>query len=844
MTRDQGRHPPHPGRHAFSIRRLSTIALIACLLLTAGVGLATAWVASNDRAQVIKADREKSELLARMLEDQTTRMIDSAFFMLATLGESNAVQEVLGDRAQSDDALKQALVGVPFIRSLVVVDAEGRVLTSSAREDAGQKIDLRKLGTLPTDRQNSIGHLIAGRGIESLTVRAGQAMVPSGLGFIPLVRKLRLQNQQPVYVIGLLNPDSLANFQQLAVRQAGFTSAIATYAGEFLAGAGVSAMPAAQMKALPIFRVHLPARALGSFIGEGFGGENQIVAFRSSRSHPLVTVVEHSSDLAVSRWLKESVGYLWLGSGACAVMLLLSFIAWRGLRLRESAQHFAQDAQRRIARSERDLAVLMRSVQEVIFRTDAQGKITFVNAQGIAFAQQGQASPVGRPLYEVVDGSSRPAVEQLFKDGESGGVRHCQATARVDDGRKKLFDLALVPLLHRGQVLGFAGSAVDVTERWIAQQKLQSELEFRDLMLEMNPLPISMTDMDGRLLLVNRAWEEYKGRRRQDVIGLRLQEFLPSDEAMFHHTADLQLKQQQGTVRFETRVLNGRHSWRDTRVTKAIVCDAEGVATGILCTLMDVSEFREAERVTREARDSAEEASRSKSEFVANMSHELRTPLQSIIGFSELGMRRAKAHPPLAEMFEDVHRAGQHMLALVNDLLDVAKLESTVGTFHLEKADLRGVIRPVLRELEPLLEKHRLLLDVNLGEMPLTAKVDPVRFQQVMRNVLANAIKFSPAQSQIQLLGRVDRRGQIRLAVRDFGPGIPPHELTTIFEAFKQSSTTKDGSGGTGLGLAICKKIVEALGGKIHAENAKPQGAVFHISLPARSGDTVPAELS
>jgi signal transduction histidine kinase len=195
-------------------------------------------------------------------------------------------------------------------------------------------------------------------------------------------------------------------------------------------------------------------------------------------------------------------------------------------------------------------------------------------------------------------------------------------------------------------------------------------------------------------------------------------------------------------------------------------------------------------------------------------------------------------------MFEDIHSAGQRMLSLVNDLLEVAKLESTVGTIHLERIDLRGLIQPVVQELEPLLTRNQQSMRVELSDMPLVAKVDPLRMQQVLRNVLANAIKFSPKGSAIHLQGRIDSRGQVHVEVRDEGPGIPEAELESIFEAFVQSSKTKDGSGGTGLGLAICRKIVEAMGGRIFARNREPRGASFHIVLPARGfTETQPAPL-
>jgi len=255
---------------------------------------------------------------------------------------------------------------------------------------------------------------------------------------------------------------------------------------------------------------------------------------------------------------------------------------------------------------------------------------------------------------------------------------------------------------------------------------------------------------------------------------------------------------------------------------------------------MDISELHEAERATREARDAAEEASRAKSEFIANISHELRTPLQSIIGFSELGTVRGRQHEKLAAMFGDIHASGQRMLALVNDLLDVSKIESTVGTFHLERTDVRPLVRETVRELEPLLGARRLHVETDLGDVPLVAKVDPLRFQQVVRNVLANAVKFSPVGSAIDLDAELTAASQIVITVRDRGPGIPAPELEKIFEAFVQSSKTKDGAGGTGLGLAICRKIVEAHGGRIGAENADGGGSRFTITLPARGfADTV-----
>ncbi|MGE4053069.1 MAG: ATP-binding protein, partial [Piscinibacter sp.] len=410
--------------------------------------------------------------------------------------------------------------------------------------------------------------------------------------------------------------------------------------------------------------------------------------------------------------------------------------------------------------------------------------------------------------------------------------------------RTRHFDVAVVPLVHGERIVGFAGSAADVTDRVVAQQKLQTQLKISALMLEISPLPLSMLDTLGRYLSVNQAWEDFTGRRREDVIGQAAASYLSAEEAALHSERDRELLRSGGRIAYEASVRHRDGSRRDAMLIKVAVPGDDGAPAGILVVLMDVSEFRAAERATRDARDAAEEASRAKSEFIANISHELRTPLQSILGFSELGMVRGRQHEKLASMFADIHASGQRMLALVNDLLDVSKIESTVGTFHLERTDLRTLVREVAREIDPLLAGRQLRLELQLSELPLVAKVDPMRFQQVVRNVLANAIKFSPFHGVIELSGETTPAGEIRIGIADQGPGIPADEVERVFEAFVQSSLTKDGSGGTGLGLAICRKIIEAHGGRIHADNRPEGGAVFLIHLPARgSVETAPVPL-
>ncbi|MBP6900977.1 MAG: HAMP domain-containing histidine kinase [Burkholderiaceae bacterium] len=248
----------------------------------------------------------------------------------------------------------------------------------------------------------------------------------------------------------------------------------------------------------------------------------------------------------------------------------------------------------------------------------------------------------------------------------------------------------------------------------------------------------------------------------------------------------------------------------------------------------------EAQARSQQALAAAEDANAAKSEFIANISHELRTPLQTMLGFAELGVARPATPQRAQAMFSDIHAAGLRMLALVNNLLDLSRLESTIGPVRRQPVDLAPALAAVVAELQPLAERRgqRLLAPAE-AQAPLWALADAFRLQQVLRNLLANAIRYAPEHSSIELDWRRDG-DQLLLRVRDRGPGIPPDELEQIFDAFVQSSRTRDGAGGTGLGLAICRKIVQAHDGQIVARNAVGGGAEFEVRLPALP-DAAPA---
>ncbi|MEM9882233.1 MAG: ammonium transporter [Planctomycetota bacterium] len=260
-------------------------------------------------------------------------------------------------------------------------------------------------------------------------------------------------------------------------------------------------------------------------------------------------------------------------------------------------------------------------------------------------------------------------------------------------------------------------------------------------------------------------------------------------------------------------------------------------------TTTDVTELKATERLLRRAKREAEEANHAKSEFLANMSHEVRTPLHGILSFAGFGRRRAAdTDAKLHGYFEKIDQSGQRLLVLVNDLLDLAKLESGRLEFEMARHDIGNVVACVVDEFESLLSERSIDVRFDQPATPTSAVADRDKLMQVLRNLLNNAMKFSPAGGVIEV-GLALRGGAVRLTVRDDGPGIPADELEAVFDKFVQSSKTKSAAGGTGLGLAICRQIVQGHAGGVWAENAPDGGAVFVVEWPKNAGrpDTAPA---
>lgn len=352
------------------------------------------------------------------------------------------------------------------------------------------------------------------------------------------------------------------------------------------------------------------------------------------------------------------------------------------------------------------------------------------------------------------------------------------------------------------------------------------------------PVGVNLLDVDGCVLETNPAGLElWEARSQEEIRGRSILEQIPRQfhsqvirslcDALVGHPC---------CVEFQMTGLRGTNRLIELHAVVFENPTQTYKKSYLLTALRDVTVQRNAEADLREAREKAEEANQSKSEFLANMSHEIRTPMTAILGYADLLAEQSSSdtdHPERLEYIDTIRRNGEHLLAIINDILDLSKIEAGKMTVESVPMRLDALVRDVMDLMQVKANAKGLALDsIVESNIPMIIDSDPIRLRQILVNLLGNAIKFTEIGRVRLRVCYVPSQNSLRLSVEDSGIGMTESQLQRLFQAFVQAdSSTARRFGGTGLGLRISKRLAQMLGGDISVTSEPGAGSVFCLSL-------------
>lgn len=370
----------------------------------------------------------------------------------------------------------------------------------------------------------------------------------------------------------------------------------------------------------------------------------------------------------------------------------------------------------------------------------------------------------------------------------------------------------------------------------IARDSIFTAQNYRELIDGLDDV-VFRCDAHGRWVFLSAAWEARLAWKIPDSLGRAATRFLhPTDRTQVHQIWSEVLKGTTHACRREARFRTAAGEYRWMLVSARGTRDETGMLTGVTGTLTDVSVAKAVETDLEAARTAAENANRSKSEFLATMSHELRTPLNAVIGLSESLLETASPFEPdrTRRYVGIIHASGRQLLGQINDILDLARIEGGRLKVNAEPFDLRALCSAALDAAQRDIRAKNLTAQLLLPPESLVVNADERLLRQVLQNLLSNAVKFTPARGAVILTLAYAADGSVQMSVRDTGIGIPPDKFGQLFRPFSQiDSSLGRHFGGTGLGLALVERIARLHGATVSVESAPAQGSTFTLSLPA-----------
>ncbi|WP_300977002.1 PAS domain-containing hybrid sensor histidine kinase/response regulator [Flavobacterium sp.] len=499
-----------------------------------------------------------------------------------------------------------------------------------------------------------------------------------------------------------------------------------------------------------------------------------------------------------------------------------------------------------LAQSEERNRNIMNASLNAIININHKGVITFWNNQAEVIFGWKKEEVIGKTLTETI-------IPKQHHQGHNNGMKHYLETGEGPALNKNIelpavnrqgeefpIEIAIIPLKENGELF-FCAFIQDISERKKAEKKLKfQEEKYRNIISNMN-LGIIEVDNQEIIQFANQSFATMSGFDIEDLMGKNPSEIFVFGENLDRMQHKKELRTQGVSDVYQMPVKDKRGELKWWAISGAPNYDDQGNLVGSVGIHLDITEQKQLEIELNQQKLKAEEASKAKEVFLANMSHEIRTPLNAIIGFlRELGKQELSE---LQKKYIDNSTiASRHLLAILNNILDISKIEA--GEMELEKEDFSfgESIDKVIKVLHPLAKEKDLRLNATIDpKISAVLKADSLRIEQILFNIVGNSIKFTSK-------GRIDLKCElitdrpslqkIRIKVTDTGIGMDQNYIETIFKKFSQEDKAVTRKfGGTGLGMAITKELVTLMHGDIKIESEKGKGTTFYISLPLEKGD-------
>jgi hypothetical protein len=465
------------------------------------------------------------------------------------------------------------------------------------------------------------------------------------------------------------------------------------------------------------------------------------------------------------------------------------------------------------------------------------GTLTWSDEIYRIFGHQPQSfAPSIDAFQAAIHPEDRDLVHASEKQAEKTGLHDVvHRIVRPDGTVRYVHELAQAETDATGNLKRLTGTVQDVTERVESNKKIhETEQRFAfavegagDGVWDWNMLTNTM--QFSRVYMEMLGYTEYELPHHIDTF---INSLHPDDKAGVQQNLQDFLEDRTQTYATELRIRckSGSYKWILCRGT-IVERNSEGKPVHLIGIHSDISVHKRAEAALIEARDEADRANQAKSEFLSSMSHELRTPMNAVLGFGQLMEYDSSLPEEHQDSVKEILKAGHHLLTLINEVLDLAKVESGQIDLSLEPVEVCPVVEDCLHLMSTLADKYAVQLD-HIGLKDVTVRADRTRLRQVLLNLLANAIKYNRRGGSVKVEVQIEQEDRLRILVTDTGPGISPNRLQELFQPFNRLDADNSEVEGTGIGLTITRRIVEMMGGAVNVRSEVGVGSTFWIELP------------